>query len=331
MAIHFKNGISVYSDVEGSSYDVGNQLSWIWEDINSLWANICFQEGTQILMADGTYKNIEDVNYGDMIMTWDTENQCTIPCKSFGKLFTGYTPGWEILCFDNGSILKIYQTHRVYNVTKGYLMPSKEWVIGHKGIASNGQETAYCYHPKKIPAAVASRKFTLFSETGMFFANDILCGHPISQPLDIYNRTRHGIPLTEEEIADMTEYAKARDDYYVVEVQNTEYLKEALPFRRVEEKANLKIAKYKADLASRDYKTIKAMQGKLTEEEYLDNIAACEELRAKIGEKELILAENEAEIKALQEKYGIQTKYVQDIENECILKAIAKARAKYCN
>lgn len=33
----------------------------------------CFLAGTQVLMADGTYKNIEDVQAGDLIMSWDTQ------------------------------------------------------------------------------------------------------------------------------------------------------------------------------------------------------------------------------------------------------------------
>jgi hypothetical protein len=301
------------------------------ERVTALEANICFQEGTQILMADGTSKNIEDVEYGDMIMTWDIENQRTMPCKSFGRVYTGITPGWEHLCFDNGAILKIYQTHRIFNADKGFLVQSKEWLIGQKAIASDGTTTTYCYHPKKVPAAIASHKYTIFCETGMFFANGILCGHPISQPLDIYNRTHKRIPLSEEEIADMQAYADARDNYYVVEVQNLDYLRESLPFRKAQDIANRKIDKYKKNLSDRDYKTIKAMQGKLSDDEMAENIATCEDLRSKVNEQEAIVKENEDAITALQDRYGVHPKLLQEIESINVNKAVAKARAKYVN
>ncbi|MBI5242842.1 MAG: hypothetical protein HY922_04040 [Elusimicrobia bacterium] len=35
----------------------------------------CFLAGTPVLMADGSYKNIEDVKAGDRVMSWDTQEQ----------------------------------------------------------------------------------------------------------------------------------------------------------------------------------------------------------------------------------------------------------------
>ena len=282
-------------------------------------------------MADGTHKNIEDVEYGEMIMSWDIENNRTIPCKSFGKVFTGWGIVWDHLCFDNGSVLKIFLNHRIFNADKGYLTDSKNWEIGQRGIASNGDFATYCYKPKKARSGLSEKKYTIFCETGMFFANDILCGHPLGQPLDVYKRTHKRIPLTDEEIADLEAYANTREDYYFEEIQNAEYLMETLPYRKACDIAEKMIAKYKKDLSGRDYKTIKAMQGKLSDADFAENVEACETLRAKVNEQEEIVKENNLAIASIQEKYNINPKKPIDIEMINVKKAVAKARAKYVN
>ena len=301
------------------------------ERVTALEANICFKKGTKILMADGTHKNIEDVEYGEMIMSWDIENNRTIPCKSFGKVFTGWGIVWDHLCFDNGSVLKIFLNHRIFNADKGYLTDSKNWEIGQRGIASNGDFATYCYKPKKARSGLSEKKYTIFCETGMFFANDILCGHPLGQPLDVYNRTHNCIPLTKEEVADLEAYANARDYYYFEELQNAEYLMETLPYRKACDVAERMIAKYKKDLSGRDYKTIKAMQGKLSDADFAENVEVCESLRAKVNEQEEIVKENNLTIASIQEKYNIHPKNPIDIEMINVNKAVAKARQKYAD
>ena len=36
----------------------------------------CFPKGTRILMADDTYRKVEDLNYGDSLKVWDFDNGC---------------------------------------------------------------------------------------------------------------------------------------------------------------------------------------------------------------------------------------------------------------
>ena len=297
--------------------------------ITAIEASLCLQEGTQILMADGTTKNIEDVKYGDTIMTWDIDNNCTIPCKSYGSIFTGYSTGWQYYCFDNGSVLKIQQNHRIYKAEKQIPMLSTKWHLGDQGIASNGELATFYYAPTQLPEAIERRKYSVFSETGLYFANDILCGHLLSQPLNVHQRTHGGIRLSKEERATLLEYATARDQEYLVELQYPEYMQEALPYRKKKEKSEMQIEKYKKKLADRDYKTIKASQGKLTEEEIAENIEICDELRVKIREKEGSIITCDEKIKELQAKYDIRIRPLAEIETENIKKAIANARDKY--
>jgi len=322
------NAFEVISNGNGCAIKVGDTM--LTEDvIIALQADICFQEGTTILMADRTYKAIEDVKYGDMIMTYDIDTNELVPCKSFGCLPTGYAHSWNHYCFDNGSVLKIFGGHRVYNADKQSLVYFSKLEIGDHCIASNCDQATYCYSPTKVPAAVSTRKYTIFCETGLYFANDILCGHPICQPLDIHIRTHGAVKLSEEDKAIIQAYADARDNEYLVEMQNKEYIAEALPIWKEQQTARRMIAECKDKLAKRDYKTIKAMQGKLTEEELSENIIVCDELRTTINNEELVVADNEAKIKVLQEKHNVHPRPLQTIETLNVRSAIAKARQKY--
>ena len=322
------NAFEVISDRYGCAIKVGD-TALTEDDIIALQADICFQEGTTILMADGTYKAIQDVQYGDMIMTYDIDNNELVPCKSFGCLPTGFAHSWNHYCFDNGSVLKIFGGHRVYNADKQALVYFSKMEIGDHGIASNCEQTTYCYSPTKVPAAVSVRKYTIFCETGLYFANDILCGHPICQPLDFHIRTHGAVKLSDEDKAVIQAYADARDNEYLVEMQNKEYIAEALPIWKEQQTASRKIAECKDKLAKRDYKTIKAMQGKLTEEEVLENITVCDELRTTINNEELVVADFKAKIKELQEKHNVHPRPLQTIETLNVKTAIAMARKKY--
>ena len=74
----------------------------------------CFTAGTQVTLADGTYKNIEDVTYDDLLMVYDFD---------IGKFGVSY-PAWiakpneydhyYIMEFDDGSTLEVVLAHRLF-------------------------------------------------------------------------------------------------------------------------------------------------------------------------------------------------------------------------
>lgn len=308
-----------------------NTLDGLDERVSALEADVCLQEDTQILMADNTYKSIQDVKYGDMIMSYDMETNELIPCKSYGALYTGYSPSFEHYCFSNGSILKIYGSHRIFDAKQKILVHSSKMNIGDAVVSSNCEEVLYYYSPKRVPLAVSKRKYLVFCETGLYFANDILCGHPICQPLDLHLRTHGSLKLSEEDKKVIQEYADARDNDYQVELSNPEYIKEALPFWKERRRADGVIKECKKGLAARDYKTIKALQGELSEEEQSENIKTCKGLRKTINDEESNVASAKEKIKKLQDKYNIHPRKLQVMETENIKTAIKRARAKYKN
>lgn len=78
----------------------------------------CLVEGTKIRLADGSYKNVEDINYDDLLMVYDHENggvtyEYPIWIEKF-KMADSY----QKTTFDDGSVLNTYGSHSVFSYDK---------------------------------------------------------------------------------------------------------------------------------------------------------------------------------------------------------------------
>lgn len=83
--------------------------------VASAESNQCLVEGTPILLADGTVKNIEDVNYDDLLLVYDHENggftyEYPIWIEK-GKKANNY----QKITFSDGSVLKTFGTHGIFS------------------------------------------------------------------------------------------------------------------------------------------------------------------------------------------------------------------------
>ena len=78
--------------------------------------NWCLAEGTQIKLADGTYKNIEDIRYNDLLSAWSYDS------GSITKEFPIWlekgdtTKSYQLNTFSDGTTLKTVGYHGVYSV-----------------------------------------------------------------------------------------------------------------------------------------------------------------------------------------------------------------------
>jgi len=96
-----------------SSYGVG------YSPVVTFQVTQCLLKGTNITLADGSNKLIENIDYNDELLVWDFDNGC----------FSLAKPLWikkEELCrihnklvFSDGSILKTITQHRIFNKEKG--------------------------------------------------------------------------------------------------------------------------------------------------------------------------------------------------------------------
>jgi len=74
----------------------------------------CLAAGTQIQMADGTEKNIEDVAAGDQVLTFNHETGVYEPQNVRFSYHGGYTKKPFTLHFDNGSALSVVGLHDLF-------------------------------------------------------------------------------------------------------------------------------------------------------------------------------------------------------------------------
>jgi hypothetical protein len=101
----------------------------------------CVVEGTQIMLADGTTKNVEDIDYSDNLKVWDfDEGRFTQANPLFIKLEEEIDE-YSVLKFDDGSELKNVE-HRIFNIQAGkFTYPmTDDTPIGTKTFNAQGKE-----------------------------------------------------------------------------------------------------------------------------------------------------------------------------------------------
>ena len=100
-------------------------------------ASTCFLAGTKILMADGSYKNIEDVKVGDIVKAYDIQNGRLVDAKVSHVYHHPKEAAPEYYIVING-VLKVTPNHPVY--VNGKWLPAEEIRIGDKLQGVNGEE-----------------------------------------------------------------------------------------------------------------------------------------------------------------------------------------------
>lgn len=140
-------GVGPIVMIEGDTIPTTNDFAGLERDnVLANWA--CFVEGTLITMANGTYKKVEDINYGDEVLCYDFEK---------GEQTTSYIDWmipkkeadfyWKITLSDN-TILKLVgpkdgpsknKSHRLYNVTKQSFVYPQDFEKDDYTLKENGE------------------------------------------------------------------------------------------------------------------------------------------------------------------------------------------------
>ena len=103
----YTDGVVTVPNVTG---DLVITASGIWDFV------ICLVEGTDILLADGTYKKIEDVEYTDLLMVYDHLNGgMTKVYPVWIEKTGGKTDMYEKITFDDGTVLKVAGMHCLFD------------------------------------------------------------------------------------------------------------------------------------------------------------------------------------------------------------------------
>lgn len=259
---------------------VDGDRRWVHETVTGS-LDFCLLKGTQILMADGSTKAIEDIRSGDWLKSWDFENNEYINVRCLAAYSTGEHSNWKEYTFDNNSTLRIAEAHAVYSKERGFAAPSTSWAIDETGIGLGGYEAKL----KKIVDKLNDKPvehYSLIVENNLYFADGILCGHWPGKKWSAYIGNAIKYELTADQIELFkTEHEESHKD--VDWKQDPVFLIQAREYGRYND-VDKEEKGYRRELADRDYKTIKRMQGLLSDEEWETNLKECEDLRAKVNE-----------------------------------------------
>ncbi len=151
-------------------------------------SEICLIEGTKILLANGKYKNIEDIKYTDLLAVYDHINggitnvyPIWIEKKSKGSSYIKIT-------FDDETDLKVFQRHCLFDVDK------KEYVDVSKGNQFNAGSRVYKVKDGKLKIVTATKIEYIQEEINYYdvmsttyynvIANDLITTDTFSQNMN---------------------------------------------------------------------------------------------------------------------------------------------------
>ena len=106
---------TVYDD----AYDITITLNNGTSVTLYLWTYYCFLAGTQITLADGTTKAIENIEYTDELKVWNFDDGCYDTAYPMWISKPGTMERYFIITLDDGTVLKVSGAnsgHKIYNV-----------------------------------------------------------------------------------------------------------------------------------------------------------------------------------------------------------------------
>lgn len=180
----------------------------------------CLAEGTKVLLANGKYKNIEDIDYNDLLTVYDHE---------FGTISYQYpswieTPGIDnkyiLITFDDNTELKVVKEHGIYSLDYNEYVrinDQEKFKIGSRVVKiKDGKLEEVKVKDIQVIEEEVKYYFMFTNRHFNLITNDILTGSP-----DVFIYNFHGfnedltwkIPLVEKDIYSYEELSEV--PYYL--------------------------------------------------------------------------------------------------------------------
>jgi hypothetical protein len=273
-------------------------------------ADACLIASTPILMADGTEKAISEVQAGDMIKSWDLDNNEYVDVKVLGSYRTGDATDWLVYSFDNGKELTIYDQHNIYCKENKSIKKSTYWKPDQTAITLDGNETAYCgVVDSETPEKVS--RHTLVTENNLYFANGILCGHHARAKYKFFTKD-----MLEASLEQASQFKETFDIYQAMNgTENAEYRKEAAELIKTIREAKAVVKDRNSKFAKDSGKLHKKQTNKkLKEIKQFNSEADTFKVDIKTINKDI--RKSRKELNKLKEKYGVSTKTIYECWKE---------------
>lgn len=184
---------TVLDAITGLSETIGGKApvnhTHVWSNINDFESGVqtigsryfqakgsCFVEGTKIKMFDGTEKNIEDIECGDSILTYDVETGKNIEGVVALSVDVGLSGDFDAYVFEDGSYVEVHNKHSFWNENKQMIVPITEWSLGDQARKSSGECVRYV-SVDRVRHLIQKRYYTLITNNNLYYVNGILVGH----------------------------------------------------------------------------------------------------------------------------------------------------------
>lgn len=167
---------------------------------NAASKGTCLVEGTKILLANGKYKNIEDIKYTDLLAVYDHVNGKMTEVYPIWIEKEGKSNNYRKITFNDGTYLKIVNNHSLFDVDKKRYVDAsndKEFKIGSRvyKVENSKLEIVTVTNIEDIEEEV---KYYSIVSTVFYniIANDILTTDTTSSISNVYgfeNQAKYGV------------------------------------------------------------------------------------------------------------------------------------------
>lgn len=270
-----------------------------WHLMDYYWT--CLIAGTQILMADGTTKNIEDVKVGDIVKSYNPTTQELCEAVVIVAEKTGESNSFTNFIFEDGNNLIIYGDHGYYNPLYGHIRNIKDDAKKDFSVLNQDLQVQKCIvRDKYLHQGRRIGRYNIATSNNLYFANGILCGQSPFAKYNYYLRHSTQLPKNIETLCELD--TNAYNEWNSL-MSNSTYLKESADARKRRVAAHTAETAARNELDSLDYKTLKHSEGVLTEEEFNEVIVRKEELRVIVNEQHELFVQARDEVQEISKKY----------------------------
>ena len=183
------------------------------------FSGLCLLKGTMISLADGTYKPIEDINNGDLLLTWDFDLGQYAQARPLWIKRVETGTRYNQLTFSDGTVLRTFDQHRIFNKQAGaFTYPmSDDTPIGTITVNEHGQEITLVkreivwdtiehyniitdHHINLFADSILTscRFNNIYPITDMKFVKDTVLNRNLSEFAEIESRFVSGLRLQEQ-------------------------------------------------------------------------------------------------------------------------------------
>ena len=291
-----------------TAYCRGASLGF-WPFLGEQFYQTCFIKGSKVKLANGSYKNIENIVPGDQVV-YITDAGVTSTTTVVAPPHQGFCTEYTNYIFEDGTVLPIYKDQGIWCEEKQAYVTVLEWEIGWTTKKVDGTLTKLVSKElvTKTEGSEDFEHYFLYTYNGNYSVNEVLTCTDRIRALNAYlDAVAHGSTFTLP-VYQVTKWKKeiAIREHRIHPLHDAAYKQIVNTIKKEIEANNVLINQNKKNLDNTDYKIQKYLEGVLSEEEYIAIKAQRQEWRDNINALETANAELNNQIAIFTHKFEMK-------------------------